>query len=71
MARFLITDPEINARWGIVDAPNELVALNVAARRMGWADYADLADAAERHRATGIRLLEAEEVSRPALRLVS
>jgi hypothetical protein len=71
MARFIVIDPEINAHWGIVDAPNQRVALNFAARKMGWADYADLAAAAERHRATGVRLLETKEISRPALRLVS
>ena len=71
MARFIIIDTEINAHWGIVDAPNQRAALDFAARKMGWADYADLAEAAWNNRSTGLRLLETKEISRPALRLVS
>lgn len=64
MTKFYVTDPTINANYGIIPAANAGAALDIVARRMGWAGYEDYAAAAANH--NGTRTLEAVEAEQAA-----
>lgn len=64
MTKFYVTDPTINANYGIIPAANAGAALDIIARRMGWIGYDEYTAAAANH--NGTRTLLAVEVGQAA-----
>jgi len=56
-----VTDPTINANYGIIPATNAAAALDIVARRMGWNSYDEYTAAAAKH--SGTRTLKAVELN--------
>ncbi len=65
MAQFRITDPTINADYGLFEATTALAALDRFAQRMGWNDYADYLAVGARY--SGTRTLDASPVAVPMM----
>ncbi len=60
MFKFCVTDPTINANYGVVQATNEDTALDAVAGKMGWNSYDEYTAAAANH--SGTRTLLAVKV---------